>query len=160
MMINYSPVLQQADIFFDFTPDELGAVSKLCSEKAFSSGEWILEEYAPSDELYVIAEGRVEILVTPSMVSDQADPDSNPAVIATLHRGESFGEMALVDQGFRSAGVRAAANRTRLIVIPRQKLTELCETDLQIGYRLMRNLAADLALKMRSADLQIRESLL
>jgi hypothetical protein len=36
----------------------------------------------------------------------------------------------------------------------------MCETYPQLGYRLMYNLAADLALKMRSTDLRIREELL
>jgi hypothetical protein len=36
----------------------------------------------------------------------------------------------------------------------------LCETYPQLGFRLMRNLAADLALKIRSTDLSIREQLL
>ena len=80
--------------------------------------------------------------------------------IATLRRGQSFGEVALVDQGLRSASARCAANGTQLLVIPRDKLILLCDTYPQLGYRLMRNLAADLALKIRSTDLRIREELL
>jgi hypothetical protein len=36
----------------------------------------------------------------------------------------------------------------------------LCETYPQLGYRLMYNLAADLAMKIRNNGLQIREQLL
>lgn len=35
----------------------------------------------------------------------------------------------------------------------------LCDTYPQLGYRLMRNLAIDLAMKIRNADLNIREKL-
>jgi hypothetical protein len=35
----------------------------------------------------------------------------------------------------------------------------LCDTYPQLGYRLMRNLAADLAMKIRHTDLQVREQL-
>jgi hypothetical protein len=35
----------------------------------------------------------------------------------------------------------------------------LCDTYPQLGYRLMRNLAADLAMKIRNTDLLIRERL-
>jgi hypothetical protein len=45
-------------------------------------------------------------------------------------------------------------------VIPRDKLIMLCDTYPQLGYRLMRNLAADLSLKIRSTDLLLREDLL
>ena len=46
------------------------------------------------------------------------------------------------------------------MVIPRDKLILLFDTYPQLGYRMMRNLAADLALKIRSTDLMIREELL
>ena len=62
--------------------------------------------------------------------------------------------------GLRSASARCVANNTQLLVIPRDKLTLLCDTYPQLGYRLMRNLAADLALKIRGTDLRIREELL
>ena len=35
----------------------------------------------------------------------------------------------------------------------------LCDTYPPLGYRLMRNLAADLAMKIRNTDLQVREKL-
>jgi hypothetical protein len=59
----------------------------------------------------------------------------------------------------RSATVRAAQQKTHLLMIPSKKLLDLCEADLSLGYRLMYNLAADLAMKMRNADLRLRESL-
>jgi CRP-like cAMP-binding protein len=83
-----------------------------------------------------------------------------PVTIATLRRGQSFGEVALVDQGLRSATARCAQHNTHLLLIPREKLMTLCDTYPQLGYRLMRNLAADLALKIRNTDLRIREELL
>jgi hypothetical protein len=36
----------------------------------------------------------------------------------------------------------------------------LCEADPLLGFRLMHNLAADLALKIRNTDLRVREQLL
>lgn len=80
--------------------------------------------------------------------------------MALLRRGQSFGEMALVDEGLRSASARAAQKDTRLIMMQRDKLIILCETYPQLGYRLMHNLAADLAMKIRNTDLRIREQLL
>jgi CRP-like cAMP-binding protein len=87
------------------------------------------------------------------------DRQKGPQTIATLRRGQSFGEVALVDQGLRSASARCAQHNTRLLVIPRAKLMLLCDTYPQLGYRLMRNLAADLAMKIRNTDLQVREHL-
>jgi signal-transduction protein with cAMP-binding, CBS, and nucleotidyltransferase domain len=89
--------LKQADIFFELTPTQLELVAALCQERRGKAGDVIFEENAASDELYIIAQGEVDIQV-----------DTYP----------------------------------------------------QLGYRMMRNLAADLALKIRSTDLRIREELL
>ncbi len=155
----YDTTLKQADIFYNFTPEQLRLVAELCQERTFSLGDIIFLEGSKSDELYIIAEGEVDILLDPSIVSDQSDRDFSPVTIATLRRGQSFGEIALVDHGLRSATARAAQKPTRLLIIPSDKLREVCDTYPDLGYRLMRNLAVDLALKLRSTDLRIREVL-
>ncbi len=124
-------------------------------------GQSVFEENGPSNDMYVIARGEVEIQVDPGLVG-QVPPGTAlaPATIATLRPGQIFGEIALVDQGLRSATARVTAPDTQLVVIPREQLMALCDTYPQLGYRLMRNLAADLALKIRSTDLEIRAQLL
>ena len=159
-MTGYTNFLRQADIFFQFTTEHLDRVSSFCQERTYQAGEVVFTEGARSDELYIIAQGEVEILLNPSLVSDQPAQVFNPVLIATLRQGQSFGEIALVDQGLRSATARASKSPTRLLILNKDNLLSLCEEDPSFGYRLMRNLAADLALKIRSTDLKIREELL
>ncbi|MBN2386013.1 MAG: cyclic nucleotide-binding domain-containing protein [Anaerolineales bacterium] len=151
--------LKQADIFYQFTPAQLEMVGNLCQERVYAPGEDILEEGASSKELYIITQGEVDILVDPALVGRPEAPHEQ-VTIATLRRGQSFGEIALVDEGLRSATVRAAHKDTKLLVIARDRLMMLCETYPQLGYRLMYNLAADLAMKVRNTDLRVRETLL
>jgi CRP-like cAMP-binding protein len=80
-----------------------------------------------------------------------------PVVIAELRRGQILGEVALVDQGLRSATARVSQDDTRLLRLPRKRLMLLCDTYPELGYKLMKNLAADLALKMRNTDLIVRQ---
>lgn len=148
--------LKQSDIFYQFTPTQLELVANLCQEAVFNAGEIIFMENSGSKELYVILQGEVDILIRGTTGS----LNKGETVIARLRRGQSFGEVALVDEGLRSASARAAQKDTRLLVIPRDKLIMLCETYPQLGYRLMYNLAADLAMKIRNTDLRIREQLL
>lgn len=148
--------LKQSDIFYQFTPTQLELVANLCQEAVFNAGEIIFMENSGSKELYVIVQGEVDILIRGTTGS----LNKGETVIARLRRGQSFGEVALVDEGLRSASARAAQKDTRLLVIPRDKLIMLCETYPQLGYRLMYNLAADLAMKIRNTDLRIREQLL
>lgn len=150
-------VLKQADIFDELTHTQLELIASICAERHYQAGDIIFEENTPGDELYIIASGEVEILVDPSIIGK--DITSGAHTIATLRRGQSFGEVSLVDEGLRSAGARCSQQDTHLIVIPRDKLMLLCDTYSQLGYRLMRNLAADLAMKIRHTDLQVREQL-
>jgi len=50
-----------------------------------------------------------------------------------------------------------AEEDTLLLAIRRQDLFALCESDYRLGYRIMRNMVVDLAFKMRSTDLMVRE---
>ena len=150
-------VLRQADIFYELTNTQLELVASICTERHYQAGDIVFEENSPGDELYVIAAGEVEIQLSPALLGK--DLPGTPRTIATLRRGQSFGEVSLVDEGLRSAGARCAQQDTRLIILPREKLMLLCDTYPQLGYRLMRNLAADLAMKIRHTDLQVREHL-
>jgi CRP/FNR family transcriptional regulator, cyclic AMP receptor protein len=155
-MSNHVNFLKQSDIFYQFTPTQLELVGNLCQEVVFQAGEVIFEENSGSKELYVIVQGEVDILINHT----SGTANRNDTTVARLRRGQSFGEVALVDEGLRSASARAVQKDTRLLVIQRDKLIMLCETYPQLGYRLMYNLAADLAMKIRNTDLRIREQLL
>ena len=156
-MSNFVNFLKQSDIFYQFTPTQLELVGNLCQEVVFNSNELVFQENSGSKELYVITQGEVDILIHHSATGEE---DKKGTSVARLRRGQSFGEVALVDEGLRSASARAAQKDTRLLVIQRDKLIMLCETYPQLGYRLMYNLAADLAMKIRNTDLRIREQLL
>jgi len=159
-MPNYVNILKQADILYGMTTTQLEMVGSFCQERSFNSGEIIFPEGASSDELFIIVQGEVEILVNPVLVSEQPEKTRQTSSIATLRRGQSFGEVALVDRGLRSATALSAQNNTKLLAIPSDRLLKLCETYPQFGYRLMLNLAADLALKIRNTNLKVREELL
>jgi CRP-like cAMP-binding protein len=152
--------LKQSDIFHKITTTQLELIANLCQELVFQEGETIFQEQSEGKELYVIAQGEVDILINPAVISGSATGEHKETKLVTLRRGQSFGEIALVDEGLRSATARASQPDTRLLLIPREKIIMLCETYPQLGYRLMNNLAVDLAMKIRNTDLRIREQLL
>ncbi len=149
--------LRQADIFYEFTLTQLELIASICTEHSFDEGDVIFEENSDGSELYVIVDGEIDIQVDPALVGKPGK--GQPQTIARLRRGQSFGEVALVDQGVRSARAVAVQPDSRALVIPREKLMLLCDSYPQLGYRLMRNLAADLAMKIRNTDLKVREYL-
>jgi CRP/FNR family cyclic AMP-dependent transcriptional regulator len=156
----YMAILRRTDVFYDLSVPQVEMVASICQEAEYRSGEIIFEENSAGDELYVIAQGEVEILLDPSLVQVTPGPLSGPVTIATLRAGQTFGEIALVDEGLRTASARCASRRARLLVVSRDRLITLCDNYAELGYRVMKSLAADLSFKIRGTDLLIREQLL
>lgn len=155
--MSVAPILSQADIFDEMTTTQLELVSSICDERHYQAGDVIFEENTVGNEMYVIASGAVDIQVDPAVIGSEGHQGS--FTIATFRRGQVFGEVSLVDEGLRSASARCTLNDTHLIVLPRDRLMLLCDQYPTMGYKLMRNLAADLAMKIRHTDLQVREQL-
>lgn len=152
-------ILQQVDIFEDLTQTQLKIIDEICVEKSFNQGEVIFEENSPSKEFYIIMDGQVEIQIDPDTIGDGTDAHQ-PSTIAVLRRGQSFGEVTIVDPAVRSASARCSSETCRLLVIDRQDFLNILESDFQMGFVVMRNFAADLALKIRQTNLMVRESLM
>jgi len=152
--------LRQVDIFYDLSEDQLEKVAAICQPVTYNAGDLVFAENSTSDEMYIVVQGAVQIQVDPAILGLDNPPSPGPTTIATLHAGQVFGEVALVDRGVRSAAARCANTPTQLLVIKREDLIRLCEEDHQLGYQIMRNIAAALAFKIRMTDLDVRAQLL
>ncbi len=146
-------------MFYNLNASQLELVEDICEDCNFSEGKIIVHENSRDNELYLILNGQVEILMDPELVSPGQGHPANPEVISRLWPGQSFGEMALVDEGVRSASARAAVD-THALRITREKFLRLCTAYPELGYRVMFNLASDLSQKIRNAGMQIRQALL
>ncbi len=158
--MDYLRYLKDTDIFYKMRSEHLQTIVQICEAREFKKGDIIVQESTPSDALYVIVEGLVSILVDPNVIASRDRHTSSPTGIVTLRSGQTFGEIGLVDHGLRSASAQAASTPTHLLAIHRQDLVQLCESDYELGYHLMRNIASDLAFKIRNTDLLLRERLL
>src|SRR5207302_1274241 len=64
----------------------------------YRAGEYVVRQGEPGEHFYVIRSGRAEVV--------QVDEDGWPRELATLQRGDYFGELALLYHQPRSASVR------------------------------------------------------
>ncbi len=85
----------------------------------YAEGEIIFKEGDEGDRMYVIQSGRVQITKKTS---------SGDLTIATLGKGEIFGEMALFDRLPRSA-TAAALDEARILSIDKKKLFQTIDRD-------------------------------
>lgn len=139
--------LRQVEMFIGLSEAMLDDVTRLCQAIEYEADRTIVERNSPPTQLYLVQAGTVKIIATPPGASGDAE-----AVVVTLGKGQSFGEMGLVDNGLRSATVKAIT-ATQLLAIDCAQLRSLCETNTDLGYQVMRNIAADLSFKLRNRNL-------
>ena len=109
----------------------------------FAPGAWIVREGDEGHALFILVEGDVEVV---------KHADSPHAVtLATLHQGNFFGEMCVVEPMPRAASVRAL-NSVRAIEIKAATLHHLFQKMPDQYAIVLLNLARDMARRLRSLD--------
>jgi CRP/FNR family cyclic AMP-dependent transcriptional regulator len=140
-------ILEIVDIFSDLNLNQLDQIYQICTQRIVKKGEVIVREHTPSTEIYIILEGEVEIILEKNGLKNTQEKR-----IGILDRGQSFGEVALVDQGLRTATVRCISETCRLLEIDRDHFLKFLKDNPEIGFTVLYNLAADICLKFREAS--------
>lgn len=151
-------ILRATDIFYDLSDAQLSKVASDCRNMTYASGDLIFAEDSPSDGLFVVVRGEVEVSIRTSIAVGLKDDDTSGAdriVLATFFPGQCFGEVGMIDQGVRSATSKCVKDDTLLLKIDSTKLIQQCETDTDMGFKIMRHLARALTLRVRKLDLEL-----
>jgi len=90
--------LAEFPMFSVFTNDELKTLSEFMQKVTFNEGETIFDEKSPTNAVYFILSGRVNIY---KMLHGSVN------FLTILDKGDVFGEVAFVDQQARSASTKA-----------------------------------------------------
>lgn len=99
------PRLSKFRLFAGLGPDELGTLLDLTDTLDFPAGNRIMQAGEEGHALYLILEGRVRIAV---------ETEGTQIELSQLGAGDFFGEIALVDDGPRSANAEALEDCTLL----------------------------------------------
>lgn len=134
-------LLKQVTLFRGLSDDQLGRMAQITRYEEYAADDVIFEQGDAGDKMYIIQSGQVEV-----QVKDHAGLLNS---VLIMGEGQVFGEMALLDQGARSASVVALQPATRLYAISGADFKALCQEDTAIGYTMMRNIALDLSFKIR-----------
>ncbi len=143
--------LRKVEIFAGLTDEDLVAMASICKAARVPADRTIFKEGDDGDDLYVIHEGSVRVLLNTKTASGKG----TTSTINMLYPGQCFGELVLLNGITRTATI-VAAEPVTLIVIDDGDFRRLCESNPRIGYTVMRNLAQDLAYKLRSSNLLLR----
>ncbi len=132
--------------------DLLNVLARMKQENV-GAGETIVEEGESGDSLYLIVEGRVDIL------KEVPDTEERSQLkIATLRTGETFGEMAIIDRLERSATVKATED-TILLILSQEALAIIDATSSTVYTTILSNLAREVSRRLRRIDARYAISL-
>ncbi|MGH2852113.1 MAG: PEP/pyruvate-binding domain-containing protein [Solirubrobacteraceae bacterium] len=120
-------VLERVTLFGDLDEQERAEIGHLLRERRFAVGETVIQEGSGGSAFYVIVSGEARVLVGGEWR-------------ATLGPGAHFGEIALIDQGARTATIVAASD---LVChgITYWDFRPLVERNGSIGWKLLQGLA-------------------
>jgi len=135
-------LLQQVPLFGGIREDMLAFLVGLCRSVAVRRGEFFFREGQPGDSMFVLESGAVEVT--------RRGPGGEIA-LSRLAAGNSFGEMALIDLGPRSASVRAVEDCSGF-EMSAANLFAVYERDLEQFALIQMNTARELSRRLRLAD--------
>jgi len=127
--------LRRCALFAHVAQDGLRTIAGQMRRRRFRRNEVIFHQGDIGDSLQVVASGAVKI-VLPSTEGDEA-------IIASLHAGDFFGELALLDGAPRST-TATALEMTETLALPREQFLRLLDDDPQIVRALLHALAEEL----------------
>lgn len=137
--------LSQIELFKELTTDELNLFAKIVKFEDFEANEVIIREGDNGDTLYVLFQGTVEIQKTTTY------GDEYTVTLLSERMNCFFGEVSLLDNGSRSATVRARSP-VETLVISRDDFNSFCETNKTIGYKLLKGITQRLCFSIRKAN--------
>ena len=112
-------LLGATDLFKDLDLPVLDHLARSVAVRSYRRGHLIFSQGEPGDSLFVISEGLVKVFVTSEEGEDM--------VLVTLRSSETFGELALIDGGLRSASAEAL-EPTSALTLSRGTLLELLQS--------------------------------
>ena len=128
-------------VLFGLAEEDLDELAQAAVMRSFPAGVVICQEGEQGDKVYFITQGRVDIL--------QRLDDKSERYLHSAGPGEIFGEMAIFQEGVRTASVRAAEPTTVLQIGQEPFLTVLGRSP-SLGIRILVHLSA----RLRDGDQQ------
>ena len=137
--------LEGTPVFGALERPALELISEHLERRVLPGSSLVVAEGEGAREMYVVERGGVEVRV-------HRDPDdADDLVVATLGKGDCFGEMSLLDIQPRSATVRTVGE-TSLLVLRYRELLEIRRRDPEAFLLLVLNLAREVSRRLRASE--------
>ena len=144
-------------IFKDVDVDDLDRLLDDAQELRYDAGAVVMEEdeAGPDSDLFIILDGRAEVLIRSKDAHSQSGVDKR---VAILGQGEVFGEIGMLEGRRRSAQIKAYSNLT-VLKLSRGELFDQLAQNSKLGYLVMRNLASMLSDRLIDLNFMWRDKI-
>jgi CRP-like cAMP-binding protein len=122
-------MLQRSPLFRGLPPQALERIAGLAVQRSFRAGEIVFSRGDPGDALYAVVSGKIRI--------STGAADGHEISLNIMEPGDTFGEIALLDGGTRTATATASAP-SELVSIRRDQFTALLEREPHVALELLR----------------------
>jgi CRP/FNR family cyclic AMP-dependent transcriptional regulator len=122
-------MLQRSPLFRGLSPEILGRIAELATQRSYLSGEVVFMQGDPGDALYAVLTGKIRISAGTSV--------GRELFLNIMEPGDTFGEIALLDGGPRTASA-TAMNDSALVVIRRENFLRVLEREPRLALELLR----------------------
>lgn len=132
--------LKQVPIFEGFSNREFKELEKLIHHRTYKPGEYVFKVQAPGEGMYILFSGHIEIVL--------GGESESKHVLATLKKGDFFGELALFDEEPRSAAA-LSTDHSEMLGFFRPDLFSLLDRNPVLGNKILLNLARVIGERLR-----------
>jgi CRP/FNR family transcriptional regulator, cyclic AMP receptor protein len=121
--------LRRVPLFAPLTAEQIAELARMARRQRFGRDEVVFYQGDSGDTFYVILSGQVKVSVS--------SPEGQEAILVMLDAGESFGELALLDEQPRSATIEAT-RPTEVLVMRKDEFHRLIHHHPDIALSLLR----------------------
>jgi CRP/FNR family transcriptional regulator, cyclic AMP receptor protein len=121
-------LLKRVPLFSELEPDELERIAAVAVPRSYPKGIRVFHEGDHSDACYIVRSGDLRVT--------REHPDGRAIALATLHPGDFFGELAMLDGEARSASVEAITD-CELLALPAADVRNLLQGSAEITVKLV-----------------------
>lgn len=137
-------LFKQTPIFAGLNDKALENLSGRVRTEEYSPGETVFSEGSMGDTLYIIKQGRVEVVKDLNTTEE--------FVLAELKRQDFFGEMCIIESVARSATVRALDEPTILYALSSKDLRRIFNLFPKEFSVLLLNISRNVCRRLRTVD--------
>ncbi len=146
--------LKNFSLFETLSEEEVNSFIKLMQFKKVKNEEIIIQEGDHGDSIVLLLSGEVSITQALTLKNKKLNTDNREKILIRLKCDifPYFGEISLFNEVDKRTATITAISDCEIAVLNDQDLINLCDSNHSLGYKVMKNLAGNLASSLEKTN--------